>query len=110
AVSLSRLPLVLLHQRARAALPEPAPSARLQYRAAPVVLAAAPGLAFPLERLLPGRDPPFLSSGRSRRTNAHHGALLGAIPPAVFFFFDDAGVLHRTDLSGLRAAHWLGIG
>ena len=51
---ISRLPVVLLHQRAAAALPEPALSARLQHRAAALLLAVPPALAVSLERVLPG--------------------------------------------------------
>ena len=49
----SRLSVVLLHQRTAAALSQPALSARLQHRAAPLLLAVSPDLAFSLECLLP---------------------------------------------------------
>src|SRR5262249_62019334 len=47
----SRVLLVLLHQRTSIALPEPALSARLQYGAARGLLAPEPAVAFSLERL-----------------------------------------------------------
>ena len=49
-----RVLLVLLHQRARAAVSEPALSARLQHRAAGLVLAVSPAVAVPVERVFPG--------------------------------------------------------
>src|SRR5262249_22178549 len=60
--ALSRVFLVLLHQRALAPFSEPALSARLQYRPALAVLAVAPGVAVSLERIFSGGDPPQLSA------------------------------------------------
>ena len=65
-----RVPVVLLHQRAAAAVSEPALSARLQHRAARVLLALASGLAVSLERLLRRRRPgfPFKPLDRAGKT------------------------------------------
>ncbi len=49
----SRLPLVLLHQRAATALSQPALPARLRHRAAPLFLVVSSDLALSLERLFP---------------------------------------------------------
>ena len=51
---LSWILLVLFHQRARAALPEPALSARLQHGAAALVLAVPPAVVVSVERVFSG--------------------------------------------------------
>ena len=56
---ISRFFVVLFHQRAGAAVSEPALSARLQHRPARLVLAASSGMAVSLERLFSGRSRSF---------------------------------------------------
>ena len=82
----SRLPVVLLHQRAAAALPEPALSARLQHRPAPLLLAVSSDLAVSLERLSSGvAKLSFKPVDRAGRTRLLALCWIGFI--LVFFTF-----------------------
>src|ERR1700722_19451461 len=56
----SRIPLVLFHQRTTTPLPQPALSARLQYRPTDLVLALPPRVALSLQRVPPGSREAFL--------------------------------------------------
>ena len=107
---ISRISLVLLHQRAAAALPESALSARLQHRSAPLLLAVPSGLAVSLERLFPRGREAFLQAGRSRRANAFARALLDRLRAGLLYVFHDAGILFDALLSGARAAVRFGHG
>src|SRR5205814_10294476 len=90
---LSRLFLVLFHQRAPAALSEPALSARLQHRAAPLFLGLSSALAVPLERLFAGRRAGRIPPGGQSRARAPAGVLLDRLRSGVLHFFDHAGIL-----------------
>ena len=106
----SRLPVVLLHQRATAALPEPALSARLQHGSASLVLALPPGVAVSVERVPPGDRQAVVPAGGSRRTHAPAGAVLDRLRAGVLHLLHHAGVLFDAVLSGAGAAAGLGDG
>ena len=95
-----RLPVVFLHQRAIAALPELALSARLQHRPADLLLALSPGVAVSLERVLPRDFQVAVQAGRSSRKNPTAGALLDRVHPGVLHLLDHARVLLDAVLSG----------
>ena len=81
-----RLPVVLLHQRAVAALPEPALSARLQHRAAALFLAVSPGMAISVERVFSRCSQAFLQTvDRAGKTRLLALCWIGFI--LVFFTF-----------------------
>ena len=100
----------LLHQRATAALPEPALSARLRHGPAPLLLAVPSAVAVSLERLFSGRRETSFQAGRPRRKDALAGALLDRLHPGVLHLFDHAGILFDALLSGARAAAGIGHG
>src|SRR5215472_425008 len=100
---ISRLPVVLFHQRAAFALSEPALPAGLRYRAAVVVLALSPSVAFSLERILPCPRQTFLQTVRPRRANAVGGAVPDGIHPCLFHLFHDTRILLDALLSGASA-------
>src|ERR1051325_3571487 len=96
--------MVLLHQRARAALFEPPLSARLQYCAAPLVLALPPALALSVECLFCGRSQARFPFARSRVAHPPAGAVLDGLHPGVLHFLNNAGILFDAVLSGAGAA------
>ena len=108
--AISRVPVVLLYQRAASAFPEPALSSRLQHGSSLVLLAFSSDLAVPLERLLPRRCEALLQARRSRGANALVGAVLGRFHSCVFYLLDDARILFHALLSGSRAPSRLGPG
>src|SRR5580704_11979028 len=73
---LSRLSVVLLHQRTAAAFSQPTLSTRLRHRPAPLLLAISPDLAFSLECLLPRCREVVVSSNRPCRAHPDAGPLL----------------------------------
>ncbi len=105
-----RLPVVLFHERAGAAVPEPALSARLQHRAARLVLAVPPALAVPLERVLSGGGAARLPAGGPRRADAPAGPVLDRFSAGVFQLFHDPGILLHALLPGAGAAAGVGHG
>ncbi len=105
-----RLLLVLLHERAGAALLEPSLSARLQHRAAPLVLAAASGLAISVERVSSRGCQTVFPSSRPRRTRAPDGSVLDRLRTRIFHVLDDAGILLHAVLSRFCTAHRFCVG
>src|ERR1035438_1153503 len=71
---ISRIPVVLFHERTGPALPEFALSARLQYGAARIFLAVSFILAVSLERILSGHRETEIQTAGPRRSNAIIGA------------------------------------
>ena len=71
-----RVPLVLLHQRATASLPEPALSARLRHGASPLLLAVSLDLALSVERLSSRGRKAIVQTIGPRGTDTLAGALL----------------------------------
>ncbi len=106
----SRVLLVLLHQRARAAVSEPAVSAGLQHGAAAVLLAVSPAVAVSVERVFSGGVEAELPEAGPGIADAADGVVLGGIHPGVLHVFDHAGVLLDAVLSGAGAAAGLGDG
>src|SRR5579871_1950171 len=100
----SRIPLVLFHQRAGSALLEPALSTRLQHCPAPLFLAVPPHLAFSLERVLSRHCETLVPAHRPRRTRSAARTLLGWLHPGLFHVFHHAGILFDAVLSRARAA------
>src|SRR5690242_15575033 len=96
--------LVLFLQRAPVAILESALSARLQYRAPAVLLAAAPGVAVPLERVLARSGETGLPARGSRFPHTPVMPLLGRISAGVLHLLLDAGVLFNAVLSRAGAA------
>ena len=72
-----RVPLVLLYERAGAAISELALSARLQHRSARVLLVVPSDLAVSLERLLSGHRQALVSAAGPRRPRARLLCLAG---------------------------------
>ena len=99
-----RLLLVLLHQRALAAVPQPPLSARLQHRSPPLLLAVPPAVAVPLERLLPRRGEALVPARGPRRTDAIAVLVLGGIRAGVLHVLLNARVLFDAVLPGAGAA------
>jgi len=85
--------LVLLRQRAGAAIPESSLSEGLQYRSASLLLAIPPDMAFPLERLFPRHREAFIQASGSRRTNTIACAVLDRLPAHLLHILNDAGIL-----------------
>ena len=100
----SRLSVVLLHQRTAAALSQPALSTRLRHRPAPLLLAISPDLAFSLECLLPRCPEVVVSSNRPGRAHPDAGPLLDRIPLAFLYLFHHSGVLLHALLPGAGLA------
>ena len=96
--------VVLLNQRAAAALPEPALSARLQHRAAAVFLAVSSDLAVSVERVSACGREAFVQANGPCGTDSFAGVVLDRIRADLLHVFDDAGVLLDAVLSGVRAA------
>ncbi len=107
---ISRLSLVLLHERATAPLPEHALSARLRHGAAPLLLALPSAVAVSLERLLSGCCETELQAGGPRRQSPPAGSLLDRLHPGLLHLLDHAGILFDAVLSGARAAARIGDG
>ena len=99
-----------LHQRAAAAILEPALSARLQHRAAPVFLAVPSAVAVSVERISSGVAEAFLPAGGSRGQDAAAGALLDRLRAGLLHVFHHAGILFDAVLSGAGAAAGIGDG
>ena len=106
----SRLPLVLLHQRATAALPEPSLPPRLQHCPPALVLALPSGMAVSVERLSPGGRQAVVPSAGPRRPHAPAGALLDRLRAGVLHLLDHARVLLHALLSGICPVAGLGHG
>src|SRR5581483_2474209 len=100
----SRLLLVLLHQRTSAALPQPSLSARLQHSAATAVLAAESGVAVPVVCLSARCSEAGIWMLDARGAHAPDGSLLDRRRYALLHLFDDAGILFHADLSSARPA------
>src|SRR5215470_3157320 len=100
---ISWLSVVLFRQRAAFALSQPALSTGLRYRAAVVVLALSPSVAFSLERILPGPRQTFLQAVGPRRPNAIGSAVPDGIHPCLLHLFHHARILFDALLSGVGA-------
>ena len=106
----SRVLLVLFHQRACAAVSESAISARLQHGAAAVFLAVPPAVVLSVERVLSGGVEAELPEAGPGIANATAGVVLVRLHPGVLHVLDDAGILLDAVLSGAGAAVGLGDG
>src|SRR4051812_34923383 len=105
---LSRVFLVLLHQRARAAIPQPALSAGLQYGAALVFLVVSPSVVLSVEHVLSSGMEVELSLDGPGVARQAAGAVLVWLHSGVLHVLDDAGILLDAGLSGAGAAVGLG--
>src|SRR5262249_30212072 len=101
---LPRVLLVLLHQRARAAVPEPALSAGLQHGAPALFLAVPPTVVLPVVAVFPGGVEAELPKTGPRLPRPAAGALLVRVYPRVLHVLDDAGILLDARVSGAGAA------
>src|SRR5580704_6274057 len=102
--------MVLFHQRAVAAFPEHALSARLRYGAPPLFLALPFAVAVSLERVFSGRGQAQFQAQRPGRKDAPARAVLDRLYSCVFHFFNHAGILFDALLSSAGFASGFGYG
>src|ERR1035437_9820521 len=100
----SRVLLVLFHERARAAVLKPAVSAGLQHSAAGILLAISPAVVLSVERVFSGGGAVAVPGWRPGVAGTAVVFVLGGIHPDILHVFDHAGVLFDAVLSGAGAA------
>ncbi len=103
----SRIFVVLFHQRTATSLFKHPLPARLQHGAPFIFLAVSPHLALSRECVSSGRVQTFIQTVRPGRADVPFGTLLDWLCSRVFHSFDDPGVLLHAVLSGSGLAAWL---